>query len=103
MGCGLSRVGLPSSPTSRKASSFDHNSSKSSSSSYRKENVYRHSGKAPEEGVSGRGVPLAAVSASPAPGPNVDCRRLVLILWDIENVRLPLNTAPGLSPKHIVR
>ncbi|KAG2433865.1 hypothetical protein HXX76_008219 [Chlamydomonas incerta] len=32
-----------------------------------------------------------------------DGRNLVLIVWDIENVRLPLSTAPGLTPKNVVR
>ncbi|PNH11776.1 hypothetical protein TSOC_001388 [Tetrabaena socialis] len=44
-------------------------------------------------------TPLARVSAAPS----TDGRSLCLIVWDIENVRLPLNTAPGLSPKHVVR
>ncbi|KAG2446472.1 hypothetical protein HYH02_008463 [Chlamydomonas schloesseri] len=33
----------------------------------------------------------------------LDGRNLVLIVWDIENVRLPLCTAPGLTPKNVVR
>ncbi|KXZ53257.1 hypothetical protein GPECTOR_7g1151 [Gonium pectorale] len=48
---------------------------------------------------SGLARPSVAASAAP-PG---DGRQLVLIVWDIENVRLPLNTAPGLSPRHVVQ
>ncbi|GFR47955.1 hypothetical protein Agub_g9759 [Astrephomene gubernaculifera] len=46
-------------------------------------------------------APTSVIPIGPAP-PG-DGRNLVLIAWDIENVRLPLNTAPGLSPRHIVR
>ncbi|KAG2486485.1 hypothetical protein HYH03_014789 [Edaphochlamys debaryana] len=33
----------------------------------------------------------------------VDGRNLCVIIWDIENVRLPLPTSPALSPRHVIR